>query len=105
MPYTETTPGVELIRKERMEQLEKHRFSIDHDKGYKYGELADLAQYAMTGDLIYYPNNMSTYYVGSIRRKERIEQLAIAGALIAAEIDRILSINDSSNEQQNESKG
>ncbi len=80
-----------MIRRERIEQLEKHQFSIDHDKQYKYGELSDLAQFAITEDLIYMPTNVNTRFIGSIRNKTQVQRMAIAGALIAAEIDRLLN--------------
>jgi hypothetical protein len=87
--------GIELIAEERQEQISKHGYSPENDKQYINDELIDAAMQYLGGDLIscwpeswdkksYKPNNPESTH-------DRIDELKIAGALIAAEIDRILS--------------
>lgn len=86
--------GIELIAQERKEQIEKHGFS--NDAIYTNNELVDAAMQYLGTDLIscwpeswdrkfYKPENPN--YSGS-----RIDELKIAGALIAAEIDRLTQL-------------
>ncbi len=90
--------GIELIAQERKEQIEKHGFDIEKDaEFYQKNELVDAALYAMTFDRERYPESWSFWFHDKMRSKEErmsehdfhIERLKIAGALIAAEIDRI----------------
>lgn len=84
--------GIELIQEERTEQIEHHRFTPEQDKQYKNGELAVAAIcYAIhdhfgADDIIewLYPWSKATF-----KPKDRIKNLQKAGALIAAEIDRL----------------
>lgn len=84
--------GVELIARERARQ--KVKFGIDNDKGYKEPELVYAAcAYSSAFDdecpvPPCYPWPIKTWNPGN-----RIKNLTKAGALIAAEIDRI-SNND-----------
>lgn len=90
--------GAEHIAQERKEQIEKHGFEqyIDSDF-YKKGELVQAAMYAITLQEIWYPVGWGDWWRGRMTaKKERmtdrefqIEQCKIAGALLAAEIDRL----------------
>ena len=107
--------GVELIAEERQEQLGKHGKTADHDDQLYNGELTDAAVICATESLVYYSKkhangitfevlrmddwNLPVKYYGNVllnnnksSTEERIHQLKVAGALIAAEIDRIQRI-------------
>jgi len=110
--------GAELITKERQRQIEKEGWTAEHDDEYTDGSLALVAALYATPELLYkridfvnqvsfidpwpwdagwdkrpHPGNgnvvrdNSPFYVS---RDERIRQLEKAGALVAAEIDRLL---------------
>ena len=81
--------GIELISIERQEQIEKHGFDNRHDSNefHKNGELSDAAIYAIT--LNGYPEKWDKQFYKKIKRKDYRKRLIIAGALIAAEIDRL----------------
>lgn len=84
--------GLELIAKERMEQIVKHGFDKEHDGNDKHqnGELADAAHFALT--LHGWPEEWDREFADKIAKKPYKERLAIAGALIASEIDRLNSL-------------
>lgn len=91
--------GIELIARERKEQIEKHGFSVVDDAiYYENQELRNAAMFALTADEKYYPDNWESWFKKKMRTKRQsmeplefdIERLKIAGALIAAEIDRLL---------------
>lgn len=95
--------GVELIAQERKEQIEKHGFDLDKDSEfYQLEELKLAALYALTMKREFYPESWGFWWHDKmIRKQERmaeqdfyIEQLKIAGALIAAEIDRVQQSNE-----------
>jgi len=80
--------GIEEIAKERKEQIQKHGFSIDHDVNYyTEGQLVDAAVGLLT-DNSNAPDNWNVAQYNKMIGKSGIEKLIIAGALIAAEIDR-----------------
>jgi hypothetical protein len=96
--------GIELISKERQEQLEKHNYSVESDTKYMCGELVSLAEYILKEDNDAEKDELVSYlttdlddggcgfkmeFLQKINAKPKIEQLAIAGALIAAEIDNL----------------
>jgi hypothetical protein len=91
--------GIEMIAKERKEQVEKHGFNDVHDdKSFnRCGELKQAAAYliAETGtnhkDILIadYPDNWHVGFKIKFARKTHIEKLVVAGALLAAEIDRL----------------
>lgn len=105
------TTGIELINKERQRQINEEGWSKLHDAEHCFGELANAAAcYAMTD---FYKNRdmMSVECEdGTIRDvpvmwpwdakwykptpNDRIRELVKAGALIAAEIDRLLVQNN-----------
>lgn len=82
--------GIELIAKERQEQIEKHGFNSSHDSEYLSGELITAAEFAlhpMTKDQPW-PFRENAFK-SRIQAKNKIDRLIIAGAFIAAEIDRL----------------
>lgn len=109
--------GIELIAEERQEQIKKHNRSADHDDKHNTGELANAAAICASTFKIYhkheYANNihfdaltmkgweLPLNWNGNVlldncenpllnsSYKIRIHQLKVAGALIAAEIDRL----------------
>ena len=84
--------GIELITKEREEQLFKHKWN--NDSIYTNNELIYAAmQYLGGGDIDCWPETWDKKWHKPNRKYDytpsRIDELKIAGALIAAEIDRI----------------
>lgn len=83
--------GIELIAKERKEQIEKHGYTLEHDKNMPGNydiNLINAAMYCLdpTSEHLY-PKNWDKLQMHKFRQKPRKERLAIAGALIAAAID------------------
>jgi hypothetical protein len=96
--------GIELIAAERKRQIEAEGWTAEHDAQHKYNELALAACYYTMPKLFmreytriipehFFP---PTWDIKWAKRgsKSRIQQLAVAGALIAAEIDRLQAIDD-----------
>lgn len=91
--------GIELIANERHEQIHKHGRSVSHDREVNTkGELVSAACMLLRtrGQLSVYPllagtalKNWDKKILKRMDRKPYLERLVIAGALIAAEIDRI----------------
>jgi len=86
--------GIELITKERDEQINKHGCSIKNDTGYTDEELLDVALFAITGNDDFYPLEWNDKFKSKLHKKDRIEQLIVAGASIAAEIDRLQYVEE-----------
>ena len=89
--------GIELIAVERRRQIEKEGWTAEHDKQHKKGEMALAAAcYAIPEERRY---DMSPIIEGDVwpwapkwwkpTPGDRVRELTKAGALIAAEIDRI----------------
>jgi len=103
--------AIDLIRAERERQIEQEGWTAEHDADafHRDGELAWAAMYyAMPSDLAvdyencdevnptiqpidFYPANWSQKWAKR-DSKTRIRQLVVAGALIAAEIDRLKAL-------------
>jgi hypothetical protein len=92
--------GVELIAEERQEQIEKHGWDFEHDKNHDDGSLVDAAIAIAFNDENIEARFEAPSWAWGIRnhkrhskRKgiEKIERLKVAGALLAAEIDRLQS--------------
>jgi hypothetical protein len=94
--------GASLIKGEREEQLNKHHYSVERDKEiYPDSQLLYLAKYLMSDRLSKERDELSRKIFGreawqfppgfqmKLDKKSKIEQLVVAGALIAAEIDRL----------------
>lgn len=106
--------GIELIAKEREEQINKHGRTSVSDAEHEAGQLATAAALCASPDLLYIMHdqyvNQTSFIIpdytnwelplewkGNVLRpnhtcdtKTRIHQLKVAGALLAAEIDRLL---------------
>lgn len=88
--------GIEIIAEERASHAQRGYDAL-HDSGHTDGELAIAAAIYACMDTPYTPLDMTgTLADNAISgdanhrwRKNRLRQLAIAGALIAAEIDRL----------------
>lgn len=90
--------GIELITKEREEQLNKHGFSVEGDSEvncvFQLGNAAStlcLNDGFLPADLneVLCPEDWNTKYWIKMINKSYKNRLIIAGALIAAEIDRL----------------
>ena len=81
--------GAEMIAQERWEQEHKHGFKIC-DKHYLNGELIKGALFAINPDVFEWPYYwLEEFRFKILNKPNEIERLKIAGAFIAAEIDRI----------------
>jgi len=89
--------GIELIKDERVRQINEEGFDASHDDEHTAGEIAMAAACYAAPKPIFH----ETYRGGFMEawpwgrswdkraKHDRIKQLTIAGALIAAEIDRL----------------
>jgi len=90
--------GIELIAKERQEQIEKHGWPIHSDRDYGRGQLLQAAEFCLdqarrkqTGievDIQTWPEGWRKHFEGKIRSKSAIQQYIVAGAFYVAEHDR-----------------
>ena len=101
--------GVNIIAKERYRQLTVEHYDAEHDSHHRDGDLAIagaiyalpetarlFATHSLVGGVVkmlplLWPFEPSEY---KPTREDRIKELAKAGALIAAEIDRLLAKNN-----------
>lgn len=85
--------GIELIAEERQRQIEVEGWTAEHDKEQAIGELALAAScYAMIPELRpseLPPSHWPWVNYWKPSPNDRIRELQKAGALIAAEIDRL----------------
>lgn len=102
-----TTPGIEIIRQERLRQIEHKGYTPKHDTIHLPNELALAgACYALTNkwrEKFEHPDSIVRQWTNvpeiwpfttsdwKPSPANRLRELAKAGALIAAEIDRIKS--------------
>ena len=89
--------GIELIAEERQRQIEVEGWIKEHDQEHKYGELALAAACYALPDRNRSIGEPPIYW--SFEEKDwkptpenRIKELQKAGALIAAEIDRLQNL-------------
>jgi len=85
--------GIELIAKERDEQINKHGFNVTRDSGYAANQLIKAALFAINPDQFEWPYYWLESFRNKIMKKHILDRLVVAGALIAAEIDRLNAIN------------
>ena len=92
--------GIELIAKERQEQIEKHGISIEQDvkfnRAYQLSNAAAIlateqGQFTARKRLAMMPTDWDDERALKMCKKNHKERLIIAGALIAAELDKILA--------------
>ena len=97
--------GTERIAAERKRQIEVEGWTSDHDKQYRHNELAwaavcyaapenPMKKRQVFGELILFDPWPWDCKWDKRRQHNRIRQLEIAGALCAAEIDRLLAIEN-----------
>lgn len=79
--------GARKITLERLDQLNKHGFDAAHDD-YQNGELIEAAMFAMN-EKVYWPRGWGIEFQMKILHKTWEQRLAVAGAFLAAEIDRM----------------
>lgn len=98
--------GIELITEERQKQIDKHGFTAEHhalnsDKWYSQNQLSKCASYLLHQELLEgakeslidlgkssIANWDKDWFENMMNRSDK-ERLIIAGALIAAELDRL----------------
>lgn len=79
--------GIELIAAERKRQVEAEGWTLEHDDNHKTGELSDAAAcYALGKRTAAWPWSIDWW---KPTPDDRVRELVKAGALIAAEIDRL----------------
>jgi hypothetical protein len=87
---TQPMTGTEKIAQERLEQKVKHGYGVKGDvQNNSNNELADAAVALITQDVNKMPEEWDQTICNYMLRKTYEERLIIAGALIAAEIDRL----------------
>jgi hypothetical protein len=92
---TDAADGLALIRKERQEQVEKHGRTIAYDLTYNStGQLGQGAVFCITERYPDFPKGWPEQFGLKICDKPYLDRLIIAGALVAAEIDRLLHIQN-----------
>lgn len=91
LPQSHQPDGGQLIVRERARQIAEEGWTPEHDDGHVYGELAMAAAvYAMPDwkrDLSAWANLWPDGW--QFKPRDRVRNLVRAGALIAAEIDRL----------------
>ncbi len=94
--------GTELIAEERRKQIDKHGFSgehhANHPEWYNQFQLIEAARYLSNPHVspnTWYPLNWDMYWFYDLCQRKHQERLKIAGALIAAEIDRLQTLTQS----------
>lgn len=81
--------AIQLIQRERNEQIAKHGYDASHDLAHnENGQLAKAAVYTITGNDRFYPETWDDGFKNKLMGKTPNQRLIIAGALIAAEYDR-----------------
>lgn len=97
--------GIELITEERQKQIDKHGFTAEHhflnsDKWYSKDQLKTAAKYLLDENINedelnnFVPINWDKEWFVKLNKKESKKRLIIAGALIAAELDRLNYIEE-----------
>jgi len=93
--------GIVLIANERNEQLYKHGKSVEYDR--QVNSLRQLAgcAYAIIGsEPQSFPGDQSDEFINKVLAKPYRERIKIAGAMLAAELDRISNMTDEEVEQE-----
>lgn len=87
--------GIELIADERQEQIEDHGRTIEHDvqhnQNFQLSEAAGMLTILDPNDLphIIAPTGWDEWHFKCMMDKPYEDRLVIAGALLAAELDRL----------------
>lgn len=86
--------GIEIVAHERAEQIEKGKTAQHDAELYHSGELVNAALFLLTGASAYYPRTWDKSYQWNFGRKQGVEKLKVAAALLIAEIDRLEFIDN-----------
>ncbi len=88
--------GAELIAIERDEQIKKHGFTKQHDADtHDNGNIVDAVKCILENKSAKdFPLGWENF-AGKITKKKYKEKLIIAGALLAAEVDRLQTFGNS----------
>ena len=89
---TISTYAIEEIKKERLEQINKHKFGMFHDLEWRNSELVKAAFYCIEPGTYDWPRVLDKKYEDKIDERDLLNRLIVAGAFIAAEIDRLKSV-------------
>ncbi len=82
--------GIELIAQEREKQIKRHNLTVTFDRWHNPdGELKTAAIALLKHEYKEFPLSWNDIKCRRLLRNPPIKRLAIAGALIAAEIDRM----------------
>lgn len=95
--------GIELIAEERLKQIKKHGFTgahhANHPEWYENLQLQSAAHSLLATELYEQaevsenlPTNWNADWWENLCTRNRKERLIIAGALIAAELDRLQNL-------------
>lgn len=88
--YPAISRGVALIAEERVRQVTGEGYTSEHDDGHRDGQLAAAgAYYAIPWQYRYLYRQLGPF-VELPKETSRIRDLVKAGALIAAEIERLI---------------
>lgn len=94
-----------MIQAEREEQIKKHGFDSIYDiHSNRHGQLRYGALYMLTGDELDFPMGWGREWKTKFDKKNSREKLIIAGALIAAELDRINTEDEQRKEEAETAK-
>ena len=95
------TIGAQLIADERQKQIDKHGFTaqhhVNHPEWYENGQLKRAARSLLLNPLSIHvetPENWDEVWFKDLSNRTDKERLIIAGALIAAELDRLNEIDN-----------
>lgn len=89
----EKLTGAEMISKEREEQIKKHGWTLENDEQYSEGQLIKAALFSINPSQFEWPYHWNEKFRDKIINKHNeVERLRVAGAFIAAEIDRLLNL-------------
>ena len=80
--------GAGMIAQERWEQMHKHKWDLSHDADYGDGELLQAAMFCINPKVFSWPEGWDEHFKNKILNKDAINRMRVAGAFIAAAIDR-----------------
>jgi len=90
--------GTELIAEERQKQIDKYGFTgehhANHPEWYQDNQLVLAAKWLQNTEIrsVWFPDNWDQEWFHRLTVKPYKERLIIAGALLAAEVDRLQAI-------------
>lgn len=85
--------GFKSILKERINQVVKHKFSLEKDANYKSGQLLKASRFCITLNNSDWPHLWRKDIRDHIKTHSLDDRIVIAGAFMAAEVDRLRGIS------------